>query len=74
MKSSNTQDESSAKIALKNHEIQGFFVLSENYLDTGEVTLVREGKTGINIGDDINEFLILNLLNGKDPDCGFPFD
>jgi ABC-2 type transport system permease protein len=63
----NFADESSAKQALENHEIQAYIVLSENYLDTGEVTMVSEGKTGINIGDDFNDFLTLNLLNGKDP-------
>lgn len=56
-----------AKTALNNHEIQAYMVLSENYLDTGEVTMVSEGKTGINIGADFNKFLTLNLLNGKDP-------
>lgn len=61
-------DEVSAKTALENHEIQAYMVLSENYLDTGEVTLVSEGKTGINIGDDFNDFLLLNLLQGKDAD------
>ena len=60
-------DEGSAKTALENHEIQAYNVLSEDYLDTGEVTMVSEGKTGINIGDDFNDFLTLNLLNGKDP-------
>jgi ABC-2 type transport system permease protein len=60
-------DEASAKTDLESHKLQAYVVLSENYLDTGEVTMVREGKTGINIGEDINTFLVQNLLNGKDP-------
>jgi len=61
------EDEETAKASLGQKEIQAYVVLSENYLDTGEVTLVAEGKTGINISDDINDFLTLNLLSGKDP-------
>ncbi len=60
-------DEQSAKAAIAQKEIQAYVVLSQNYMDTGEVTRVSEGKTGINIEDDINDFLKLNLLSGKDP-------
>lgn len=62
------ENEDTAKASLTQKEIQAYMVLSESYMDTGEVTLVREGKAGINIGDDINEFLILNLLSDKEPE------
>jgi ABC-2 type transport system permease protein len=61
------ENEETAKASLTQKEIQAYVVLSQNYMDTGEVTQVAEGKTGINISDDINDFLTLNLLSGKNP-------
>jgi len=61
------RDEISAKSDLEQKKIQAYYVLSENYLDTGEVTMVSEGKIGINVSDDVNAFLTLNLLSGKNP-------
>ena len=60
-------DEATAKTALSLKEIQAYIVLSENYMDTGEVTMVSDGKTGININGDLDRFLTMNLLSGKDP-------
>ncbi len=60
-------DESAAKADLQAKKLQAYWVFTENYMDTGEVTLVSDGKTGINIEDDIGEFLTQNLLNGKAP-------
>ncbi len=61
------RDEITAKSDLEQKKIQAYYVLSENYLDTGEVTMVTDGKIGINVSDDVNAFLTLNLLSGKDP-------
>jgi len=60
-------DESAAKSDLEQGKLQAYLVMPENYLDTGEVTMVTKGKIGINANDDINSFLRQNLLNGRDP-------
>ena len=58
-------DEDSAKKAMEAHTIQAYFVLTENYLSTGEVMFIKDDKTGENASDDFGEFLVHNLLQDK---------
>lgn len=60
-------DEKSARVALEQKEIQAYFVLPENYMNTGEVSMVSLSKTGTNIRGDFGDFLTLNILTGKPP-------
>jgi ABC-2 type transport system permease protein len=57
------EDEASAKAALENGSIQTYFILSENYLSTGEVTMVKNSKTGTNASSDFGDFLVYNLVS-----------
>lgn len=57
-------DEDSAKIALESGEVQAFYVLSEDYYQTGEVTRVSMAKVGSNADGDFSEFLTYNLAKG----------
>ncbi len=55
------EDESEAKQALENGQIQAYYVLSENYYQSGEVTQVAMAKIGSNAKDDFSDFLTYNL-------------
>jgi len=59
------ENEESAKSALESQVIQAYFILPENYLATGEVTMVRNDKTGQNASEDFGEFLVYNLVQDK---------
>lgn len=59
------EDEDSAKSAFLNGTIQCYFVLSDNYLSSGEVTMVRNSNTGSNARSDFGDFLAYNLVSGK---------
>lgn len=59
------EDEDSARSALESHSIQAYYILSDNYLSTGEATLVRDEKTGQNVSSDFGDFLVHNLLQDK---------
>jgi ABC-2 type transport system permease protein len=61
------KDEKSARAALEQKEIQAYFMLPENYMDTGEVSMVSLSKTGTNIQGNFGDFLTLNILSGKPP-------
>lgn len=58
-------DESSAKAAFDKGEIQAYFLISENYLSTGEVTYISGVKTGENVSSDFGDFILMNILKGQ---------
>lgn len=55
-------DEASAKEAMERGEIQAFFVFTENYMSTGEVTMTSIDKAGSNAQDDFGDFVSYNLV------------
>lgn len=57
------KDEDSAKTALENGSIQTYFILSDDYLASGEVTMVKNSKTGTNASSDFGDFLVYNLVS-----------
>lgn len=59
------QDEAAARSALESGKVQAYFVITDNYLSTGAVELVKGKKSGSNINEDISDFLRYNLLLGK---------
>lgn len=60
-------DDLSARQALEEGQIQGYYVVAEDYLQTGEVVLVAEEPVGENAQDDFVNFLRVNLVKGLDP-------
>jgi ABC-2 type transport system permease protein len=54
-------DEASAKSAMEKGQIQAYFILSENYISTGEVTMKTAEKAGQNAEDDFGDFLSYNI-------------
>lgn len=62
------ENEDTALSAMKAKTIQAYFVLTENYLSTGEISLVVDDKTGQNAQEDIGEFLSYNLIQTKSPE------
>lgn len=60
-------DDTLARQALEEGQIQGYYVVSEDYLQTGEVVLVAEEPVGENAQDDFVDFLRVNLVKGLDP-------
>lgn len=59
------ESEESAMTALESQVIQAYFIIPENYLATGEVTLVKNSKTGQNVSDGFTDFLVFNLVQDK---------
>lgn len=57
--------EADAKSSLLNGEIQAYFLLSENYLNSGEVTMVTTAETGSNAESNFGEFLAFNLVKDQ---------
>ena len=57
-------DENSAKTALENGELQAYFIFSENYLETGIVTMKTVSKTSSNAKGDFGDFVSYNLAKG----------
>lgn len=57
--------EESAKAALDAQIIQAYFIIPENYLATGQVTMVKDNETGQNASDDFGKFLVYNLVQDK---------
>jgi ABC-2 type transport system permease protein len=55
-------DEGTALDDVQTQKIQAYFVLSGNYLETGDVTLIKGQKAGSNIEGDFGDFLKYNLL------------
>ncbi|MCE5208333.1 MAG: ABC transporter permease [Chloroflexi bacterium] len=62
------ESEESAKSAMQAGTIQAYFILSDNYLSTGEVTMVKDSRTGSNASGDFGDFVVYNLLQGKPQD------
>lgn len=60
-------DDASAQQALEEGQIQGYYVVAKDYLQTGEVVLVAEEPVGENAQDDFVDFLKVNLVKGLDP-------
>jgi ABC-2 type transport system permease protein len=54
-----------AEAALNDQTIQAYFVLSDDYLSTGMVTMVKNAQTGTNANNDFGDFLKLNLMQGQ---------
>ena len=61
------QDEASAEQSLRDGSIQAYFILSDNYLNSGEVTMVTTEKTGSNAESDFGDFLAYNLVKSQPP-------
>jgi len=59
------ESEEEAKAALEDQTIQAYFILSDDYLSTGQVTLIKNAQTGTNVSSDFGDFLKLNLLQGQ---------
>lgn len=57
-------DEATALTDLQVQKIQAYFVISPDYIENGEVTLVKNQKSGENIESDFTDFLQYNLLSG----------
>lgn len=60
--------EESARSAMDAQIIQAYFIIPENYLATGEVTMVKNDKTGENASDDFGEFMVYNLVHDQSPE------
>ncbi len=58
-------DEKAASADLKTQKIQAYFVISPDYIQTGEVEYIKVTKTGSNVEDDFSAFLQYNLLRDK---------
>jgi ABC-2 type transport system permease protein len=61
-------DEETARIALKNGEIQSYFIIPADYLQTGNVQLVSLQSSAPNVADDVRSFLKFNLLKSQPED------
>lgn len=60
-------DDISAQQALEEGQIQGYYVVAEDYLRTGAVVLVAKEPVGENAQDDFVDFLKANLVKGLNP-------
>lgn len=61
------ENETDARTALQNEEIQAFFVLSDNYMASGEAAMVSTSETGSKSESDFGDFLAYNLVKDKPP-------
>ena len=61
------EDESSAEQALRDGSIQAYFLLTDNYFNSGEVIMVTTEKTGANAEHDFGDFLVHNLVKDQPP-------
>lgn len=60
--------EESARSAMDSQVIQAYFIIPENYLSSGEVTMIKNDKTGENASDDFGEFMVYNLVQDRSPE------
>jgi len=60
-------DEQVAEVALKDGEIQAYYVLNEKYLETGEGKLIAVEAPGEEVSNQFFKFLKRNLLSSIDP-------
>lgn len=58
-------DEEAAFSELEAQKIQAYFVVSPDYIQTGDVSYIKISKTGSNVEDDFSAFLQYNLLRNK---------
>ena len=58
-------DEKAAFSDLEAQKIQAYFVVSPDYIQTGDVSYIKISKTGSNVEDDFSAFLQYNLLRDK---------
>lgn len=61
-------DESAAREALQAGDLQGYFVVPEDYLQTGDVELVHSGNLFDGVYDDIVSYLRASLFAEADAD------
>lgn len=59
-------EETAAHDALMQKEIQAYFILPEDYLQTGHITLYHNGDTFEEISGDISDYLRTSLLSAGD--------
>ncbi len=57
--------EESARTALEERKIQGVFIISADYWQTGRVTLVSETPLESSVINDFRKFLVYNLLSAE---------
>ncbi len=60
----NYDTENAAKDALAAGDIQAYYVLSQNYMNSGEATMVSGPNAGNNASTDFGDFLRYNLVSG----------
>jgi ABC-2 type transport system permease protein len=59
--------EEEARVALDAGEIQAYYVIPQDYLSTGKVTLVYLSKVKAFARNQFDNFLVVNMLRGVDP-------
>lgn len=60
-------DESTAQADLEKNDIQALFVIAPDYMQTGKVQMIALDSPGSQVQSDFEDFLVANLLTGKDP-------
>jgi len=60
-------DESVAQADLEKNDIQALFVIAPDYIQTGKVQMIALDSPGSQVQSDFEDFLVANLLTGKDP-------
>jgi ABC-2 type transport system permease protein len=60
-------DETAAHDALMQKEVQAYFILPADYLQTGHVTLTHNGNAYVEIAGEIADYLRTSLLASGDP-------
>ena len=58
------ESETAARDALNRGEVQAYYVVSANYMSTGEVTMVNNDKVGSNASSSFGNFLKYNIASG----------
>lgn len=61
-------DEAAARVDLDNKTLQAFFIVEQNYLETGKVRMIALDSPGEQVQSDFEDFLVLNLLSKKPHD------
>ena len=61
-------DEAAATAALKQKEIQSYFVIPVDYIETGNIRLVSLQSTAVNVTDAVRNFLRYNLIQTQPSD------
>ena len=60
-------DESAAQADLEKKVIQALFVIAPDYMHTGKVKMIALDSPGSQVQSDFQDFLVANLVAGKDP-------